>query len=308
MDVPPPGTFDYSRNYDLSKKIDGRDKPFEIDRPNDRLISPNHHSDILRRTLDGDHKKDNSSNSKSESQPGRVMKDESTNTILSLGGHTSTFGMSLRDAEGKIHQPVEWNQKFDAEEIARFLDVNMAMREAEMKCHQSLVPGGQKEGATSGNSSSGSSIHPLPGTSVHVYKENLAEVMERNRALMQTAFRHSYGAGQKPFSCGICQKHFSQGSHLQQHIRTHTGERPYICDLCAGTFTRMSDLKRHMRTHTGERPYKCSACGNLFGDVSHLKSHIRTHTGEKPFECSVCGKPFARQSSLKRHMRTHSKQ
>ncbi|XP_039282694.1 zinc finger protein 22 [Nilaparvata lugens] len=229
------------------------------------------------------------------------MKDESTNTTLALGGQSSTTAMSLRDSEGKIHQPAQWNHKYDAEDITLFLD--SSMREADTKCHQSLVQVQKEEGEGEGR---GGVMPVMPGASVHVYsKEALAAVMQRNRQLMQTAFRHSHINGHKAFSCGICNKFFNQGSHLQQHIRTHTGERPYVCDVCRGTFTRMSDLKRHMRTHTGEKPYKCAACGNQFGDVSHLKSHIRTHTGEKPFQCAVCSKQFARQSSLKRHLRTH---
>ncbi|KAI1707067.1 zinc-finger double domain-containing protein [Ditylenchus destructor] len=49
--------------------------------------------------------------------------------------------------------------------------------------------------------------------------------------------------------CAVCRKHFSSGSALQIHMRTHTGERPYKCDCCSRTFTTRGNLKVHMSTH-----------------------------------------------------------
>jgi uncharacterized Zn-finger protein len=39
-------------------------------------------------------------------------------------------------------------------------------------------------------------------------------------------------AGEKPFECSYCKKHFAQKATLQVHERTHTGERPYKCRFC----------------------------------------------------------------------------
>ncbi|XP_075222660.1 uncharacterized protein LOC142325147 isoform X10 [Lycorma delicatula] len=162
-------------------------------------------------------------------------------------------------------QETEWCQKIDADEIAHFLDVDIAMKESEMKYNTALGTIDQKV------------LSCLRQKTSPACKENNYSTGEPRRLYTQHAYVQTTNS-EKPFTCSVCGKYFNQASHLQQHMRTHTGERPFTCSLCSGTFTRMSDLKRHMRTHTGEKPYKCSVCSNMFGDVSHLKTHMRTHT------------------------------
>ncbi|PNF28674.1 hypothetical protein B7P43_G08235 [Cryptotermes secundus] len=51
---------------------------------------------------------------------------------------------------------------------------------------------------------------------------------------------------EKLFCCDICEKSFSQQSHLKTHQHIHSGEKPFICDVCNKSF---SNLKRHQHLH-----------------------------------------------------------
>ncbi|XP_072306296.1 uncharacterized protein [Eucyclogobius newberryi] len=118
---------------------------------------------------------------------------------------------------------------------------------------------------------------------------------------------HRVRAGEKPYTCPICMKHFLNCSDLRRHERIHTGEKPYSCSTCKKAFAQQSHLNVHKRTHTGEKPFSCPMCTRRFIDRYSLKIHIRRHTGEEPFSCSICGKAFSRSYNLAMHMVTHTK-
>ncbi|XP_061593474.1 zinc finger protein 892-like [Cololabis saira] len=125
----------------------------------------------------------------------------------------------------------------------------------------------------------------------------------RNTDTIKQALHHQIHTGDRPYTCKICFKKFTQRYSLLVHMRTHTGEKPYSCTICHKSFTQKANLICHTRTHTGEKPYACRFCGNSFTQHHHLTDHMRIHTGEKPYSCQTCDKRFSRLYSLHFHLK-----
>lgn len=114
--------------------------------------------------------------------------------------------------------------------------------------------------------------------------------------------------GERPYNCDLCDRTFSNGSHLREHRKIHTGEKPHRCDICGKSFSRPRDVETHKRVHTGEKPYRCDFCGRGFSQSGTLVAHIRHHTGNKQHVCTVCNKSFSQKSHLDKHGKIHTRE
>ncbi|XP_033989750.1 oocyte zinc finger protein XlCOF7.1-like [Trematomus bernacchii] len=94
---------------------------------------------------------------------------------------------------------------------------------------------------------------------------------QRNKQNSVSDSRRS--AGEKAFSCSVCNRSCKRRGHLHDHMRIHTGEKPFSCLVCKKSFTQRGHLKKHMRIHTGEKPYSCSVCDKRFTLSSHVERH-----------------------------------
>ncbi|XP_065225375.1 zinc finger protein 300-like isoform X3 [Planococcus citri] len=120
--------------------------------------------------------------------------------------------------------------------------------------------------------------------------------------------RHQQQEHKKPFHCQVCDKRFTNKSHLIRHRFTHSENRPYKCSICDVRFKHNYSKVVHERRHEEGAGFECAECGKKVSQKYSLIEHLRLHSGVKPFSCQTCSKSFALKVYLTKHQRTHGEE
>ena len=80
--------------------------------------------------------------------------------------------------------------------------------------------------------------------------------------------------------CCKCQKTVPSKGKLTIHHRSHTKQRPFSCSLCEKRFTEISSLRKHVLTH---RPpsHQCRLCQKRFVRKDYLEKHTKSNVCQR---------------------------
>ena len=116
--------------------------------------------------------------------------------------------------------------------------------------------------------------------------------------------------GLRPFKCDLCEKDFTQKSHLNTHhknVHLKVEDSRFYCHSCSKYFTSTQKLDEHViRIHSVAKRYTCEECGYATNTKRYLLRHSFSHKdlSEYPFHCKDCKRRFIFQSDIEAHYKT----
>eukprot|EP00069_Balaena_mysticetus_P006779 bmy_18766T0 len=64
--------------------------------------------------------------------------------------------------------------------------------------------------------------------------------------------------------CHKSEERYSLGSGCVKNQKSQPGQKPFTCSVCGKGFSQSANLVVHQRIHTGEKPFECHECGKAF--------------------------------------------
>ena len=100
-----------------------------------------------------------------------------------------------------------------------------------------------------------------------------ASYLAHLRQVHQVSSRETSPAGRDENSTGLLNKSSTDGSSVQDFVRSRRKRQKRICkcEFCGKVLRCLANLNRHMLTHTGTRPFPCNQCPRAFSERSGLK-------------------------------------
>ncbi|GJQ80998.1 hypothetical protein Trydic_g23427 [Trypoxylus dichotomus] len=100
--------------------------------------------------------------------------------------------------------------------------------------------------------------------------------------LLKHKATHNIG---KNFTCSVCGKDYKTKACLDRHLKmVHSGIKSHACDQCDRRFSDGALLRQHILIHTGDKPFACEICGKTFRQRSCIPRHMRIHTVPSPLK------------------------
>ena len=92
-------------------------------------------------------------------------------------------------------------------------------------------------------------------------------------------------SSQKPkyvYRCryGSCNRLFTKGWNILDHVRMHEDLRPYQCEFCSRAFTQKCNLTKHWQRHIvadikDRKKFRCSVCDKGFTERFNLRVSLK---------------------------------